>query len=217
MPQEMHIQWPICYIACILDMPVFNLHLDVQGTVNRLAVHAEQNESGLDWAMVVHVAILLQCLYAKMLKGSGPFNIVNYDQCQCVLTREFPVGVVTVEEANSYIENELAMCEPGTILVATPQYTRFPNYDVFVAFKRQNGTVRKVGVQCKLGRAYPKREVPDCLEAAFLVRGGEPTANNVNGKWKYCSEEAVEALVGSSLAPLIPQTWPAVPAVDAYD
>jgi hypothetical protein len=219
MPQEMRIQWPICYIACILDMPAFNLCLDMRGTVDRLAVHAERTESGLDWEIVVQVAILLQSLNAKVNKGraAGPFDIVDDEQCDFVVTREFPVNVVTIEAANDFIENELAKREPGTILVATPKYAKFPDYDVIVAYKRQNGTVRKFGVQVKLGRTYPKQEVADCLEAAFLVRGCAPTANNTKGKWKYCGEGMVKELVGYSLAPLIPQAWPAVPAVDTYD
>ncbi len=219
MPQEVQIQWPICYIACILDMPVFNLCLDMQGTVNRLAVQAERTESGLDWEMVVQIAILLQSLNAKVnrSRGRGPFGIVDDGQCECVTTREFPVTVITVEAANAYIKDELAACNPGTILVATSKYGKFPDYDGMVAYKRQNGTVRKFGVQAKLGRAYPKREVADCLEAGFLVRGWAPTTSNAKGKWKYCGEEVMKALVGSSLAPLIPNTWPAVPAEDTYD
>ena len=128
MPQEMHIQWPICYIACILDMTVFNLCLNMKGTINTLAVQAERTESGLDWEIVVQVAILLQSINAKVNGGSGPFGIVDDRQCMCVVTREFPVNVVTVEAANAYIEHELTTCVPGTILVATPKYSKFPDW-----------------------------------------------------------------------------------------
>ena len=50
-----------------------------------------------------------------------------------------------------------------------------------------------------------------------MVRGWAPNASNVNGKWKYCDGKVVKALVGSSLAPLIPKIWPVVSVLDAYD
>ncbi len=70
-----------------------------------------------------------------------------------------------------------------------------------------------IGYQCKVGSAYPSSDPPTWMRGVML-RGRAPehttgTAKRVN--WGYYNREAVQALLGFSMAPLCPPDWPDLP------
>jgi hypothetical protein len=220
MPAYNKIQWPLCYIANILECFKIGQELNLNTLINgHLATFATKTESGLDWELIVLVAILLHCIDAKMNGSRGPFNIAGIDDHPDVINCTLGCEITTVERANQFIDSLLTRCEKSTLLVVTPSYSKFPDYDGIVCYKDvAKQRVLKMGYQVKLGRNLPVREVPDYFEAAHLIRGVAPEAPHTRGKWNYWSREDILGLMGYSLYHLVPSSWPVVPDVhDGFD
>jgi hypothetical protein len=126
--------WPLCYISCILelfpslisDIPFYELmdkHLRVQAT---------KSQTGLDWELIVQSALLLRCIDAKVNGTQGPFNIAELNAKPDVLCITLVVECNTLDKAWTKIIAEIDKMLRTTIVVVTPAYAKFPDYDGFV-------------------------------------------------------------------------------------
>lgn len=213
------IHWPIVYIALLLNLFTEGQALGLNTLVHKkLEAYTSRLETGLDWELIVQTAILIQALRAKTLfdvdvaectTATGPFGIVNaFERVTRVEVVLLPGCVVDTESALRHMNAHMYKYQAGTILVATPQFAKFPVLDGFVMFKQSNREIRTFGYQVKLGRAYPKGKVPTGLEKGFLVRGKAPGSSGSSEEWVYMSDSDIDVLLGASLKSLKPSEWP---------
>jgi hypothetical protein len=75
------------------------------------------------------------------------------------------------------------------------------------------------GYQAKTGRAYPKKDAPPEVTRALLLRGKAPAMGSLRRGWWYMSLDDVQHLLGYSLEPMYPDTWPDYPSPnnDGFD
>lgn len=213
------IQWPIFYLERLLNLFPDGKDLNLTDLINRdLCTYASRTGSGLDWELIVQVAILLQCLNAKLNNGDGPFGIVGAgEEVSTIVTLPLFDNVTDVNGANIVLNEFMYSSAIGTIVVSTPTYSSFPIFDGFVYFKESNQNVVKIGYQVKLGRAYPTSDVPDFLHSGVLVRGRPPSKSGERGSWKYYSDYEIDNLLGASLQGLKPSVWPEHPQQDTFN
>jgi len=213
------LQWPICYIAPILDCPPF---FEVHGidsfdqiVVQPLITHAKDVSSGKAWEIVVRAGILINALDASLNSGvRGPFGIAqNLERPAGKLTVvhfTLPEEVRTIEVALKHVKLALSGLGQYVLMVVSFSYGNFPELDGFLWL--QCGSVcRKFGYQAKMRRGYPDTQPPSELDDCFLVRGDAPSKANYQKGWKYMSRDEVKELLGFSLESLIPSQWPEAP------
>lgn len=219
-PKINKVRWPICYIACIMSLFPSIRYIPFEETVSmHLAVHASRIESGIDWELIVQTAIMLHSVDAKLNGTSGPFGIVEIGVKPDVLYRQLSGECRTLEDAQDKIQIILSNLSLPTILLVTPTYAKFPDFDGFVCYKNAFGISINTGYQVKLGRTYPKRDIPSgWLKQGYLIRGNPLACSSGQGKvgWTYLKEKDIEYLLGFSLAPLCPNQWP-LPERDDFD
>lgn len=211
--------WPLCFISPILaalsQLPV--VHKITSLIDYDLSVLAARTETGLDWEIIVQIAILLRCICPPDSEICVPFfgnrNRRRVLETLCVT---IPAENHTLEDAHNFIVGFVDSVAVGTILYITPQYAKFPDYDGFLVYKAVDEHTVVVGIQVKLTRGYPKHPVPTWIEKAILIRGNAPERPNYKDKWIYLSKEVMMGLLGTSMAPLYPHSWPAQPLVDNF-
>ena len=213
------LQWPICYIAPILDCPPF---FEVHGidsfdqiVVQPLITHAKDVSSGKAWEIVVRAGILINALDASLNSGvRGPFGIAqNLERPAGKLTVvhfTLPEEVRTIEVALKHVKLALSGLGQYVLMVVSFSYGNFPELDGFLWL--QCGSVcRKFGYQAKMRKGYPGTQPPSELDDCFLVRGDAPSKASYQQGWKYMSRDEVKELLGFSLESLIPSQWPEAP------
>ena len=217
MPDEQQttiIVWPLCYISCIIGKfgqrhRIFkSLHDLVEG---KLQSFMQMTETGLDWEILVQLAIVMRMIQARAKGSTGAFGLIPAFSCPVVSMMS--LNTLTLEEALEEIQAErLKYHNLDFVIVATPTYSKFPDFDGFIIQKD-----RITGYQVKLGRACPKREKLDWMEAAFLIRGRAPSSTNLMNGWTFASEESVKSLLGCSLRCMYPNSWLDIPLTDSFD
>lgn len=101
-PAPGEIQWPIFYLQQILDLFPDGRDLMLAELIEHdLTTYASRTGSGLDWELIVQVAILMQCLNAKVNNGTGPFDIVGAgEQITRIVTFQLMHNVVNANQAD---------------------------------------------------------------------------------------------------------------------
>jgi hypothetical protein len=208
------IQWPIIYIRLILELFEDSKDLllgDFIGDLfdRELTVYASRTGSGLDWELVVQVAILMQCLNAKVNAGRGPFStiVAPAESCSAIEHIQLTSNVTNVIDADTFLMTLMDRATVGTIMVATPQFMSFPTLDGFVYFKQ---TVRLSG---EIGppMSHPRR----AELSGFCIPDSRNTCR-ISILWRYCSCKEIDDLLGASLSLLKPTEWPPHPALDSF-
>ena len=218
MPDEQQttmIVWPLCYISCIIgkfgdQCLIFKrLHELVEG---KLQSSMQMTESGLDWEILVLLAIVLRMIQATAKGSTGAFGLIP--ELSCPVVSMMSLNASTLKAARKEIQAErLKYPNQDFVIVATPTYSKFPDFDGFII---QNDKI--TGYQVKLGRACPKRDKPVWMEAAFLIRGRAPTSTTkLKNGWTYANEESVKSLLGCSLRCMYPNSWLDIPSTDSFD
>jgi len=87
-------------------------------------------------------------------------------------------------------------------------WSKFPDVDGFVVYYEVEHKLEVCGYQAKTGRAYPKKDAPQNLTRALLLRGKAPATGCLRRGWGFMSSEDVQQLLGYSLEPMYPDTWP---------
>ena len=204
-----HSNWALCFVLPILrKLSSKSLASSISKLVdNELPVYSSRTQTGLDWETIVHVAILLRCFCFPAwieLPLFASAKVYVEDARSVVL----PNDCATLDDANTFIKKYFETATVGTVVFFTPQFARFPDYDGILAYKAAEESIRVAGTQVKSKNKYPKNKVPDWMESAHLIRGDAPQSSGGKGKWRYMSKEEMLKLLGNSLAPLYPSSWP---------
>lgn len=232
------VQWPLCYVKCILGRilqalqnselrPVVGKLVDCIG---RLEMHALRTEPGFEcwwettveiewWETTVEIAVILRCLDTSLNGAPGPLGVCGRVGDVTVVCKTMPPQTVTVADAVGCARDLASMNRGPLLVVLTPSYRTFPDFDGFVAFCTGQDDVVMAGYQVKTGRAYPKRHVSELLcGGGYFIRGRAPQAENEVRGWTYCSSDTIKQLLGYSLQTLYPPAHlPDVPPSDVYD
>ena len=96
------------------------------------------------------------------------------------------------------------------LAVCSPTFGKFPTYDSFIAYYNKSGIFKVIGLQAKLGRAYPKAEACVDVDQSFLMRGHAPESENQKRGWQYMSADQLKIFLGFSLSFLYPATLLAI-------
>eukprot|EP01033_Poteriospumella_lacustris_P015753 gene15753-11278_t len=179
----------------------------------------EENQLSVLQQFISESGLLLRCIDAKVNGTRGPFGIVEINAKPDVLCIALPAEWTTLDGTLAAITARMGGLERATIAIVTSAYSKFPDYDGFVVYRSVDGSLRVFGYQCKLNRAYPKRDVADDrVEKSFLLRGNAPFPDNMKRGWEYCGKETIiSTVLGHSLAPLYPAQWTQPGATDEFD
>ena len=202
------IRWPLCYIACILR--AFELNEATNAVCNNcdsLSTYAQETETGKEWECVLNIAIIFRCLYQAYYGSDSPFSIVPLGTKPTVKCRTIPPEIETFPAVMEQIPQILNSEPTPCLLVLVPSYSKFPDVDGFVVYRVEQQQV-VYGYQAKTGRAYPKKDAPQWVSRAFLLRGKSPAMGSLKRGWEYMCSEDVQQLLGYSLKPMYPDTWP---------
>jgi hypothetical protein len=218
-PKFACVQWPLCYVKGILNMCApTHISMSLAECITNLETHCQIVEHGLDWEIIVQIALILRCCYGR--RGYPFHDIENYvpDEYHPVVA----VRKLYANNSNSAHAEIQAFCEhlrAPTLVVFTPAYAKFPLFDGFVAFHNPGKNLYVLGVQMKLGRAVPKARGNTFrwVSKGYLVRGLPAGSSYETDFWHYLSSDEINNLLGFSLGALQPRRWPAVPLIDNFD
>ena len=173
-----------------------------------LSKHVQETESGKEWECVLNIAIIFRCLYQAYYGSDSPFSIVPLGTKPTVKCRSLPPEIKTfpavIEQIKEILNSERTPC----LLVLVPSHSKFPDVDGFVVYYEVEHKLEVCGYQAKTGRAYPKKDAPQNLTRALLLRGKAPATGCLRRGWGFMSSEDVQQLLGYSLEPMYPDTWP---------
>jgi len=213
--------WPLCYIACILELFPSVVDIKFSDIMNdHLCAYAASEETGVDWKLIVKCALLLRCIDAKVNGNRGPFDIAEADAHPDVMCMKFPAELNTLDLAMTQIQAVMEAQQRATVAIFfTSGYAKFPDYDGLVAYRSIGGGLRVFGYQCKLNRAYPKRDATTgVVQKSVLLRGNASLTDNQKRGWEYCSKERIiKDVLCYSLVSLYPADWNPILATDKYD
>ena len=183
----------------------------------QLSAYMLKTESGLDWEIIVQVAIVLRMIQAQFTGSTGAFDLIDIDSCPNVSILSLSSQCLSLAAARTEIENEIAKHHGEIVVVATPTYSKFPDFDGFICHRNIANDVDITGYQVKLGRTYPKHDKPEWIKHAWLIRGRAPSSRSVRKGWHYLDEYSIRDLLGSSLQYMYPSNWPEIPEYDSFD
>jgi hypothetical protein len=218
-PESGLIQWPLCYISCILSRcPETEITTELIGCIASLEALCQTLESGKDWEVIVQFALILRCCYHE---GDYPFHkIEEYVPSRCLPdVTVFKPFARDSAGAHAEIKQHCAGLMGPTLVVVIPRYAKFPLFDAFVAFHNPGKDLYVSGIQMKLGRAVPKARGNSFqwVSRGYLVRGLPAEASYETDFWHYLNSAELNELLGVSLSVLQPRQWPQVPDLDDFD
>jgi hypothetical protein len=187
-------------------------------------IYAQTTESGKDWECFLNIiAIIFRCLYQLYWGSDSPLSIVPSGIEPAVVCRTIPHEFQTFPRVMESIAEILGSQCPPCLLVLVPSYSRFPDVDGFVVYCGMKtvplAPVIYYGYEVKTGRAYPKYDAPIEMTNGLLLRGKSPAMSSLRRGWDYTSREGVRYLLGCSLEPMYPDSWPDYPSPnnDGFD
>jgi hypothetical protein len=218
-PESGLIQWPLCYISCILrKCPETEIRTELVGCIASLEALCQTLESGKDWEVIVQFALILRCCYHER---DYPFHkIEEYVPSGCLPdVTVFKPFARDSAGAHAEIKRHCAGLKGPTLVVVIPRYAKFPLFDGFVAFHNPGKDLYVSGIQMKLGRAVPKARGNSFqwVSRGYLVRGLPAEASYDTDFWHYLNSAEINHLLGCSLGAIQPRQWPQVPVLDDFD
>ena len=222
--------WPLCYMQRILaDMrvrgPTRSAHLTLLSLIERLTKQGTTGQRGKEWDLVLQIGILLNCIGARISRGTS--YPLSYPRFQIMISDtpeprylELPPDIATLDGAWSYISDKLSRSRNATFILVVPTHADFPMYDMFLVHtpRTANGQaldtaeVRVAGIQA---RARPKgfsQPLPAFINSGSYIAYGHSHDNASvtppSPDWLCLSEDEVrQQLLGFSLAPLRYIDW----------
>ena len=132
--------------------------------IDELGVHALTTQTGKDWELITQAGILLGMLDAKLSGKDGPFGIAKdapFGRLEAVERVTMPPECCLLDSASAFIDDHLRALKKPTIVLFSPSYGAFPDFDGFVAYSDGGARRRVYGYQCKEGdAAMSNRRVP---------------------------------------------------------
>jgi hypothetical protein len=215
-PESGLIQWPLCYISCILSRcPQTEIRTELIGCIARLEALCQTLESGNDLEVIVEFALILRCCYHK--RGYPFHQMEEYVPPGCLpAVTIFKPFAHDSAGAHAEIKQHCAGLMGPTLVVVIPRYAKFPLFDGFVAFHHPGKDLYVLGIQMKLGRAVPKARGNSFqwVSRGYLVRGLPAEACYETDFWHCLNSAELNQLLGVSLSALQPRQWPQVPDLD---
>jgi hypothetical protein len=228
--RKVSMEWPICYIGFILRKFRFIDDLTIPRIIESIPLFGNKLGAGFDWELVVSLAIELRAADAALNEARGPFDIAiqRTSSRMFVKSMDLPLQCESLSQARIYIRNVVwqsfvrKRCE---ILIFSPLYACFPDYDGFVVFIDPNKmesvgaqdadtlfrSTEVIGHQHKLCRVDPANSPPSWIKRSILLRGRVPERENKMRGWEYWNRQQVMDLLGHSLRRLYPENWPQIP------
>eukprot|EP00597_Dinobryon_sp_UTEXLB2267_P011476 CAMPEP_0170131592 /NCGR_PEP_ID=MMETSP0020_2-20130122/23351_1 /TAXON_ID=98059 /ORGANISM="Dinobryon sp., Strain UTEXLB2267" /LENGTH=411 /DNA_ID=CAMNT_0010366719 /DNA_START=332 /DNA_END=1564 /DNA_ORIENTATION=- len=162
--KEERLQWPLCYIACVLEMIGTDpLASEIVSLINRIQFYQDQSQAGNWWEEVVKIAFLLRFVQSANFGVAGPFMLyTTWDVAEgaTILIKRLGPETKTVSAAKIEIDSELAQLSNGCyLLLFVPSHPKFELFDGFVSFikVRDGGSDRKTMViNLKQDMPFPK-------------------------------------------------------------
>jgi hypothetical protein len=203
-----NMQWPICYIKCILGLfEQTDVTRFILAECDKLVVQASSTESGKDWECIIDIALGFRCLYQQFYGSESPFDIVPLTVKPNVFAITLPDDVQSIITAKKCISKFYNASFPALVL-ATPTYSKFPIVDGFVAyFDTKKALI--CGYQAKLGEGLPKMNFgkKQGIDRGIILQGDAPGNSNDYKGWEHWNKEKVQKLLGYSLKDLYPADW----------
>jgi hypothetical protein len=216
-PEDNKIRWPLFYIACILKtFEDDEATHAVRENCAALWTYSQTTESGKEWECVLNIAIIFRCLYQRYCGSDSPFSIVPIGIKPIIMCRALPHECRTYTSVLDFVTSVMSLFP--CVLVLIPSYSKFPDVDGFVVYRADATTQPSIyGYQAKVSRSYPKRNCPEWMGKGFLLRGQSPVMGSLRNGWTYMSRNDVVSLLGYSLLPMYPASWPSYPSSDEFD
>jgi hypothetical protein len=198
--QEEHMRWPLCYIDCILSAFTLSNYTEfISGHINDLWTSAGTVESGMDLECVIHIAIAFRCLHCLLLCEGG--NI--FDRVLSWRGIMVPDEYHTLDSIRGYVSS--LTTPANTIIFLVPSYAKCPDFD---------GIILSGGLTCeyqiKLGGGHPEKNPPEGIIQGYLFRGQSARVQSSKPGWNHLSSDDIASLLGYSLRPLVPSSWPVI-------
>jgi hypothetical protein len=212
--------WPPFYIGKILKaIRVHTAYAAGKFLDDSLKTYAATTESGKDWEVIVHAALLLRCLHSKMSSWPLPLlqNVPVAELTSLQIKHiNIPDNYKAVDDPfHSYIQQEAAVSSTSTVTLFTPVYSKFELFDGFLCYSKGKKIQEIVGIQCKAGEDQPnrsKRTFPNWIRQGYLIRGRAfSTFVDSDTRWTFLSEDTqFREILGESLSALYPKAFPNV-------
>ena len=217
------ITWPLCYIGCILSAFLLapQTHF-ITSNINALSTHSSLIATGKDWECIINIALALHCHRYVLCNELGEC-IPRISDCTLDLTVEvafcsLPGEYHTLDSAVHYITYRSDISQ-NSLIVLAPTYAAFPDFDLLVIRRTSAKNMIIYGYQIKLGRSYPKRDLPSGVACGYLIRGDPPQQSSLRRGWSYLGSDAIASLLDCSLRSMTPTHWPPIPSTadDCFD
>ena len=212
--KEQRIHWPLCYIACVLELVGSNpiVASEIVSLITKIRFYQDDLNVGGWWEEVVKIAFLLRFVHSANSGSAGPFGLCGANEAQgaVISAVRFLPATKSVDEARREMHSTLGKLNDGCHLVLFyPSNPSLEQFDGYVAFKRvarnrRSSNVQSIiiGYQCKAGCANSEGEKPSWLHKAILLRGNAMMNASYPRQWYHASKEEVTAFLGFSLAML---------------
>ena len=131
------IRWPLCYVSSILEhfmgmYPVLGIMAEMI-TVS-LTVHASMVGTGLDWEIIIQLALSFQCMNCQLNNITTlPLGFNTEYPAPKFHIKTMPGEVKTLDSAKQYF-NSLVL-DNNTITLINLSYASFPIFDGFLVYK----------------------------------------------------------------------------------
>jgi hypothetical protein len=212
-PEQGKVQWPLCYIKCILETctPLSMITTNLIECITAIEVLAKEIGSGKDWEYIVQFSLIVQSYHHQLFGGRYLFEIASMGPTQAV--HIFHLNSRTAEEAKTEIFDCCRQCNETALCLFFPKFASFPTFDGFIAYHApgQTSEPRVVGVQMKLGNDCPtERGVEfNWVSKGYLIRGIAANRNytSPDGFWQCMTNSEIDSLVGYSLGSIRPCNW----------
>ena len=219
------VRWPMRSIQLEYELFPSGRALQLKELMEQALISCVSGVSGTAqaWVLVVQVAILLQCLYARVSGGEGPFGIIAPgEQVVGVESVQLPSTLTTTAEATAQLSSIMQSRPVGTLLAATVSSTVLSSGSGgAVSFKTSSTSVRQIAYQPKIGTAPHSDEVAGLVESGQLLichiattaagttdnaaaGGSYGRADPCRLYWQDYSVEQIDSLLGESLRHLKP-------------
>lgn len=216
--------WPPFYIGKILkEIQVHTAYAAGKFLDDSLKIYAATTESGKDWEVIVHAALLLRCLHSKMSWEPLPLlqNVPNAELKSLQIRHiDIPEDYKAVDDSfHSFVLQKVANSEApsaSTVTLFTPVHSKFELFDGFLCYSKEKEIQEIVGIQCKAGEDQPNRDkriFPDWIRQGYLIRGRAPDSAFVDShrRWTFLDEDRqLREILGESLSALYPKAFPRV-------
>jgi hypothetical protein len=202
--------FPVVYIECIIRCMNIPISDGVTEVVQQLKTFSNLAETGKDWECIVLLALLLRCFHAST--HTSAYYLFNHIPLnpQDIFFSSLPEECCTLPLAKDALDMR-ATASTSCVVIGYPTAAKFPCcYDAMLLVRKVGCNDVYVGLQMKLGKAYPSSADGHAPEGwrSFWARGDATGSSHtpLNG-WIYLDRSMLINFLGYSLKTLYPADW----------